>query len=96
MKETFNMPEVWFPTDKQNFYIISAGSVHVGFSYETAIAVLDKRDDICASWVVSANESYGGKSGMGSVTTGKHLNWFSTNKASRLPRKEFEKLLETL
>jgi hypothetical protein len=61
------------------------------FSYDTCVAVFCKceQTDIHQyHWVISEN--------LWSTTTGKLLNQLEPDKAKRLPRREFEKILEEL
>lgn len=56
------------------------------FSYNTCVAVVLKTN-------FNGNYAYAIKNQWGS-TTGKHLNWFSTDKDSRLSPEKFEEVLQ--
>lgn len=73
---------IWHPTDRANFTQMNVGDLTVWYSYSTPIAFLtgDMLDPI-----LSEN--------LWSNTTGKHLNYVSTDKTLRQPRVAFEAAL---
>ncbi len=70
------------PTGRVNFSYVYVGSLTLVFSYQTVIAFQQG----WGSWVVTVN--YWGP------TTGKHLNWVSEDKESRLEDDEFQAQLK--
>jgi hypothetical protein len=72
------------PTDKANFSRVWVGDLTLIFSYTTIIAF--QYGWGADAWVVRENDW--------SNTTGKHLNWVSEDKSSRLPSDEFKAALD--
>ena len=64
-----------------NFNCVTIGSLHLYFSYETIIGFGSDNMNC-----VSEN--------LWGTTTGKHINMIDDNKANRLPREEFERVLQ--
>ena len=73
------------PTDKVNFTIVHLSERSIAFSYETIIGVATTNP---YEWTLRENE-WG-------PTTGKHLNYLSEDKASRLSSSKFEELLKEI
>ena len=72
------------PTDRPNFYVLTAGNLTVWFSYKTPIAFRDGWADV----TIRENDW--------SVTTGKHLNYVDEDKRRRIDGDEFEQRLEAV
>lgn len=68
----------------RNFNSVTIGDAIVYFSYDTAVAFCTPQQGL----VVCEN--------IWGTTTGKHLNWLSKDKSIRLPKKEFDKRLESI
>lgn len=76
-----SLPVVNHPTDRPNFYSIGFGNCIFYYSYRTCIAfyVSGVGEFVCENdW---------------STTTGKHLNYINDDKKVRLPRAEFQRVL---
>lgn len=68
-----------------NFNSVSINGVKFYFSYETCVAVVLKTN-------FNGNYAYAIQNQWG-ATTGKHLNWFCTDKKSRLSPEDFDTVL---
>lgn len=73
---------VTHPLDTKNFTAFSLNGCLFWFSYNTCIAFTDGNG-------IHISEN------CWSTTTGKHLNWINIDKSLRLPRSEFENLLNS-
>lgn len=78
------IPNIDHPTDRPNFSIVRLPGVlpTVAFSYETPIGFIPPGD---WNWVTREN-AWG-------PTTGRHLNWLTEDRSTRLPGPEFEAAL---
>ncbi len=74
------------PTDRPNFTRVWVGDLTLIFSYETIIAF--QYGWGADAWVVRENDW--------SNTTGKHLNWVSEDKDTRLTGEEFKRALDNV
>lgn len=68
------------PTDRPNFSIVRIGPVEIGFSYRTAIHVSGP------AGTATRQNSWG-------PTTGRHLNWFGSDKDARVNAETFAAVL---
>lgn len=73
--------KVYHPTDRPNFCYVEHRGKTWYFSYSTCIGFRG------SDGLIMSENQWG-------PTTGKHLNWISTDRNKRLPYEEFQKLLE--
>ncbi len=78
-----SLPYVEHPTDRPNFYSVGFAGFRFYYSYKT-----------CIAFYVSGVGEFVCENDWG-PTTGKHINYVSSDKTNRLPREEFNRLLST-
>lgn len=83
-QETMESLQIKHPGNRTNFTEVIIGSLTIWFSYETAIAYRITNPDKYTIEAQCVRENDWGP------TTGKHLNYVSTDKASRVSGTEFE------